>query len=173
MIEYKKYLWIYYHNIYQCFDKTCPGLSSKLKYTIEAIQSFSKSTTLSRHLIIEEIPKLQHSSSVISCSINIDCKTRDSHCERDVTCTTIIIPMQEHDRCTISFEFCISDVASLVRCCPQNSAFTNSAYRLTHRQLKTHGNKTMNLSSYSNKRFYCNYRQSFQRLLKKEYGTLK
>lgn len=164
MKEYKKYIWQYYNAVFMAFDSILKGLSCKLNLSVESMQDISKNTVLDKYVINAEKIECDKVTSILTASINVDCKTRDLHCEKDVTYTTIVVPIQEDATSYIVFQFKLCDWVSFNIRCLQNSCFTYSAYCLTHRQLYTNGTNCMNLSSYSNKRIYCNFRRSYIRV---------
>jgi hypothetical protein len=99
-------------------------------------------------------------------NININATTRDIHCEMDVTYTTIHVPNQIENNAHIVFEFKINDCTSIILNIKQNATITYSAYCLAHRQVTTYGNNCMNISTYSNKRLFSSYKQSYKRIKK-------
>lgn len=164
MQPYKKFIWQHFHAVFVAFDRILTGLPCKLNFSVESMQHVSKDTVLNKYVINAGEIECDKIPSILTASINIDCRTRDLHCENDVTYTTIVVPKQEDTTSYIVFEFKLCDGAAFHIRCSQNSCFTYSAYCLTHRQWSTNGIKCMNLSSYSNKRVYCNFRRSYNRV---------
>jgi len=162
MIHFKKYVWQQFDAAFMAFDRILTGLSSKLNVGVKSMQELSKSTVLDKFVRTEEAP------TILTASINVDCRTRELHCEKDITYTTIVVPIQEDKSSNIIFEFKVCHGASFQFCCLQSSCFTYSAYCLTHRQLSTNGTKCMNLSSYSNIKTYFHFRTSYIKIMKKK-----
>jgi hypothetical protein len=98
---------------------------------------------------------------IISGSVNIDAMTSQLHCECDCTYTSIYIPNQADYSATVTFEFNIDQNNTLRLRFLQWSGFTYSAYCLGDRQVGTGGLLCMNLSTYSGKRMFYKYRQSY------------
>jgi len=134
-----------------------------LNVSIESIKNISRNTVLDKYVMYAEDIEC---NKILTASINIDCQTRDLHCEKDVTYTTIVVPFQQDSTCFIVFEFKLFERGSVKVRCLQNSAFSYSAYCLSHRQCSINGENCMNLSSYSNKNTYCHFRKSYQRVKK-------
>jgi hypothetical protein len=169
MKEYKRYIWKHFHAVFMSFDRILAGLSCKLNVCAESIQNVSKNTALDKYVInAEDIER----GKILTASININCQTRDLHCEKDVTYTTIMVPFQEDATSFIVFEFKLFDWGSFKFRCLQNSGFTYSAYCLTHRQCSINGTNCMNLSSYSNKNTFCHFRRTYDRLKKRGDGVV-
>ncbi len=150
---------------FQSIDCILPGLSRRLNISIESMRHISTRTSLCRDVSMNEELSNRHNPFILSSSINVDCRTRDFHCEKDVTYTTIMVPLQDNMMNHIIFEFRINDYVSFKIKCHQKSFFIYSAYCMTHCQLDTIGEKCMNLSSYSNKRLYCSFRRSYERIM--------
>jgi hypothetical protein len=163
MKEYKRYIWKQFNSVFMSFDKILTGLSYKLNVSIESIKNISRNTVLDKYVMYAEDIEC---NKILTASINIDCQTRDLHCEKDVTYTTIVVPFQQDSTCFIVFEFKLFERGSVKVRCLQNSAFSYSAYCLSHRQCSINGENCMNLSSYSNKNTYCHFRKSYQRVKK-------
>jgi len=102
MKEYKRYIWKQFHSVFMSVDRILAGLSCKLNVCIESIQNVSKNNVLDKYVINAEDIEC---GKILTASINIDCQTRDLHCEKDVTYTTIVVPFQEDSTCFIVFEF--------------------------------------------------------------------
>jgi len=150
---------------FQSIDCILPGLSRRLNISIESMRHISTRTLLCRDVSMNEELSNRHNPFIVSSSINVDCRTRDFHCEKDVTYTTIMVPLQDNMMNHIMARIKINDHVSFRIKCHQKSCFIYSAYCMTHRQLDTIGEKCMNLSSYSNKRLYCSFRRSYERIM--------
>jgi hypothetical protein len=103
---------------------------------------------------------------MISGNINITAETKDLHCERDTTYTSIFIPEQKDSLAFVIFDFNISHGKCFRMKFQQNSGFSYSGYCIGHRQFYVQGLNCMNLSTYCERRLCCNYRQSLYRLEK-------
>jgi hypothetical protein len=163
-IDYQKYLWQIIDDVFKCFDNIIPGISAKLNMICRSMKSQSYNTELEPYFY-SEIPRhFNNTKFVISGNININATTKNIHCERDVTYTTITVPQQTLEKAFIVFEFRVNNTFSLRLKCSQNSCFTYSAFCLAHRQVHSSEPTCMNISSYSGKRIFCNYRKSLQRV---------
>jgi hypothetical protein len=168
MIKFQKYVWQQFDAVFMAFDSILTGLSCKLNVGVKSMQVLSRNSDLDKFVRTAEKLEYGKTPLILTASINIDCRTRVLHCEKDITYTTIAVPIQETKSSNIIFEFKVSDGASYQFCCSQKSCFTYSAYCLTHRQLSTNGTKCMNLSSYSNIRTYFNFRTSYRKIMKQK-----
>jgi len=94
---------------FQSIDCILPGLSRRLNISIESMRHISTRTLLCRDVSMNEELSNRHNPFIVSSSINVDCRTRDFHCEKDVTYTTIMVPLQDNMMNHIIFEFKIND----------------------------------------------------------------
>lgn len=165
MKDFKNYVWKNLFNLYKSYDGIIDGVSSKLNLMCGIYRSQSKDhETLSSYFSEENY--LYDKTNIISGNINITAKTKDLHCERDTTYTSIFIPEQKDSLAFVIFDFNISQGKCLRMKFPQNSGFSYSGYCIAHRQFYVQGLNCMNLSTYCGRRLYCNYRQSLYRLEK-------
>jgi hypothetical protein len=163
MKDFKNYVWKNLFNLYKSYDGIIDGVSSKLNLMCGIYRSQSKyHETLSSYFSEENY--LYDKTNIISGNINITAKTKDLHCERDTTYTSIFIPEQKDSLAFVIFDFNISQGKCLRIKFPQNSGFSYSGYCIAHRQFYVQGLNCMNLSTYCGRRLYCNYRQSLYRL---------
>lgn len=160
---FKHFIHYNFHTTFKAFDVLYPGFSYKLNLCVEAMQHVSKNTMLKSFITSDEDLAMSINPFLLTSNINIDCKTKDLHCERDVSYTTIMVPYQNVGNFII-FEFKLNEQISFSLKCPASSCFTYSAYCLYHRQFQTSGGSCINLSSYCNKSFFCNFRKSLERL---------
>ena len=167
MQKYKKYIWDNFDIVFKSFDQKIPGLSKYLNITCKSMEHQCKGTELSSYMNNHyNKGNMAHSQSMLSGNINVNAMTRDIHCEKDITYTTIHVPHQQENDAYIVFEFQLNPLFSLKIQVLQNCSFTYSAYCLAHRQVYTYGFNCINLSTYSTKRLYNHYRLSLNRLKK-------
>ena len=167
MQKYKKYIWEIFDIVFKSFDQKIPGLSKYLNITCKSMEHQCKGTELSFYMNNHyNKGNMAHSQSMLSGNINVNAMTRDIHCEKDITYTTIHVPHQQENDAYIVFEFQLNPLFSLKIQVLQNCSFTYSAYCLAHRQVYTYGFNCINLSTYSTKRLYNHYRLSLNRLKK-------
>ncbi len=163
MVLYRDYICHCMKTAFSSFDRILRGISQKLHVTNESMKYCCKKTQLSE-IMDDAMQFSQEICSILCGNININARTRDLHCERDVSYTTIFVPQQTLENAFIIFQFFINECTSLRLVFPSNSCFTYSAYCLSHRQVYTHGKNCMNISSYSGKRLYCSFRRSLHRI---------
>jgi hypothetical protein len=139
-------------------------MSSLINPTCKFMRYESKWTDLKDYLTMFKDDNKDNSSCfMLSCNSNINAKTRDLNCENDTTYTTICVPKQSLVCSYTVFELKINEAMSLQLEVQQNGAFTCSA----HRQLHKVGMKSMNLSSYSSRSVFNNFRKSLERVKKR------
>ena len=161
--KYKDFIWSNIASVYKAFDCIIGGVSNKLNLSCRSMMHMAYNTPLSDYL-----PFNQRSSQsyIFSGFINVNARTRHFHCEKDTTYTTIYVPKQKDKGANITFQFQINESFLINIIAHQQTCFTYSAYCLAHRQLKTEGTNCMNISTYSGKRVFCNYRKSYHRVKK-------
>lgn len=162
MQHYQNYIWEKFELVFQSFDQKISGISKYLNISCKSMKFQCKETQLSSFLGNKR--NMTNKRSMLSGNINVNARTRDIHCEKDITYTTIHVPNQQENDAFIVFEFQLNIFISLKIQVLQNSSFTYSAYCLAHRQIYTNGVNCINLSTYSTKRLYNNYRLSLKRL---------
>jgi hypothetical protein len=160
MQKYKDYILRNFSNLHKAFDTVIPGLPSRLNLTCRFYKSLSKKNSKLESYFNTDVYKVED-MGILSGSVNIDAKTSQLHCECDCTYTSIYIPNQADNSATVTFEFNIGQNNTIRLRFPQWSGFTYSAYCLGHRQVGTEGLLCMNLSTYSGKRMFYKYRQSY------------
>lgn len=164
MHKYKKYIWDIFDIVFKSFDQKLLGLSRYLNITCKSMEQQCKGTEMSSFINNNDNKgNMVHSQSILSGNINVNAKTRDIHCEKDITYTTIHVPHQQQKDAYIVFEFQLNPLFSLKIQVLQDCSITYSAYCLAHRQIYTNGFNCMNLSTYSTKRLYNHYRLSLKR----------
>lgn len=165
MQHYQNYIWENFGLVFQSFDQKISDISRYLNISCKSMEFQCKETQLSSFLTNNYNKRnMANTRSMLSGNINVNARTRDIHCEKDITYTTIHVPNQQENDAFIVFEFQLNIFFSLKIQVLQNSSFTYSAYCLAHRQIYTNGENCMNLSTYSTKRLYNNYRLSLKRL---------
>lgn len=165
MEKYKNYVWNNFDLAFNSFDNIVSCLSNNLNITCRSMDYQSRKTELTSYLNTDcnEL-NIAGPRFILSGNININATTRDIHCEKDITYTTIHVPRQKESNASIVFQFQLNELFSLNIQVLPNCSFTYSAYCLAHRQLNTNGLNCMNLSTYATRRLYNNYRKSLQRL---------
>lgn len=153
---------------HKAFDKIIYGMSNFINVTCRFMKYESKQTVLKDYVtaIGNNDIKNKSKSFILSGNININAKTRDFHCEKDTTYTTICVPKQTLIHAFVVFEFMINESMILQLKIKQNSAFTYSAYCLCHRQLYAVGDNCMNISNYSARSVFTHFRKSLERVKK-------
>ena len=156
----------YFDNCYKSFNKIVSGLSNFINVTCRFMRYESKQTDLKDYVtsMFKDDIKEHSKNFMLSGNININAKTRDLHCEKDTTYTTICVPKQSLIQAYVVFEFKINESMILQLDVKQNSAFTYSAYCLAHRQLYTIGKNCMNISNYSARSVFNHFRKSLDRV---------
>jgi hypothetical protein len=160
MEDYKKYLWDTMNRAFSTFNKVIPGYVKYLNLTSKMMYQQSKTNVLNSIIEIN----MDNPSNMLTGNININATTCDIHCEMDVTYTTIHVPKQTEISAYIVFEFQINHFISITLDVMQNATLTYSAYCLGHRQVATNGCNCMNVSTYSTKRLFSNYKQTYNRI---------
>lgn len=160
--KYKTYIWNSVSSAFKAFNHIIPGISSKLNMTCRSMIYTAQNTPLH-----EYFHNRNTQNYILSGYINVNAKTTFMHCEQDTTYTTIVVPKQKEKSAKITFQFQINQSFILNIIAHQGTTFTYSAYCLSHRQLQTEGLNCMNISTYSGKRVYCNYKKSYHRIKKK------
>jgi hypothetical protein len=164
---YKDYIWNILSMAFNSFDRIITGLSNNLNITCRYMKTQSNKTELVQYFEKDSnTNKDKTLPLILSASININARTRDIHCEKDITYTTIHVPPQTEINGYIVFEFQFSTNLSMKIQVMQNCCFTYSAYCLAHRQIYTNGFKCMNLSTYSTNKVFNSYRKSMMRIHK-------
>jgi hypothetical protein len=165
--KYESYIWDSLYMAFQSFNQIIHGVSSKINMTSRSMKKLSLNTELEQYTKIHSCNTKNGSTQyILSGNINVNATTKQLHCEKDTTYTTIHVPIQTDTTAYITFQFQLNEQFSLNFKCMQNNCFTYSAYCLAHRQMYTSGSKSMNLSTYSGGRVYCNYRRSYRRVNK-------
>lgn len=161
-----QYIGDYFDKCHQSFNKIISGIPNFLNITCRFMQYESKHTDVKEYVttVFKNDNKNQSKNFMLTGNININAKTRYLHCEKDTTYTTICVPKQTLIHAYVVFEFRINESTILQLDVEQNSAFTYSAYCLTHRQLYTIGQKCMNISSYSARSVFNHFRKSLERV---------
>jgi hypothetical protein len=164
--QFIQYIGDYFENCYRSFNKIIPGLSNFINVTCRFMKYKSKQTDLKHYVttLFKDDIKDQSKCFMLSGNININAKTRDLHCEKDTTYTTICVPKQSLIHAYVVFEFMINDSMTLQLDVQQNSAFVYSAYCLSHRQLCTMGKNCMNISNYSARSVFNHFKKSLERV---------
>ena len=161
MCQYNKYLQDVFKNVFSAFDKVILGISKTLNMNCTSMIQLSRSNINMSTLLRKEVDK--DMNYLLTANINVNATTRDFHCERDTTYTTICVPKQSLSSAFILFEFQLNAEHILRMRFSSDSCFTYSAYCLSHRQQYAHGPTCMNVSTYSSKRLYCHYRVSLKK----------
>ena len=161
--QYKDFIWSSMSSVYKAFDSVLGGISSKLNLACRAMMYTAYNTPLQNYFPYNASSSQNY---ILSAYINVNATTKYLHCEKDTIYTTIYVPKQKEEEAKIFFQFQINDSTFLNIIGHQKTCFMYSAYCLSHCQLKTEGKNCMNISSYSGKRVFCNYRKSYQRVNK-------
>jgi len=157
------------NNSFKAFNSIIPSISSYLNFTSRSLKYEAKYNVISKYLMTFQHNDYKNIMTFITTAhININATTRDLHCEKDTTYTTICVPEQKEEKAHIVFQFQINDENTLQLDVKQHGAFTYSGYCLSHRQLATKGENCMNLSTYSAKAVYSHFRTSLKRIQKAE-----
>jgi hypothetical protein len=128
--SYQQYLENIYRCVYDSMHKYIPGVPRKLNLNCVSMLQLSVKSSMDsivRNNIDSDM------NFLLSANININARTRELHCEKDTTYTTIAIPHQLNQSACIIFEFYLNTHHSLKIKFPSASCFTYSAYCLTHR----------------------------------------
>jgi hypothetical protein len=163
MRTFKYHLWKTMELSFKCYDHIISGISSKMYVFNTALQYHAKNTELSNY--IRKMEKSRKYQFMLSGHININARTQFLHCEKDVSYTTIQVPKQTENDNFVEFEFFFNTHSSLRILLRADSCVSYSAYCLSHRQIKTSGERCMNISTYSGKRLYNHFRESMTRLI--------
>lgn len=160
MTQYKEYLQDIFRNVFSCFDQIILGVSKRLNMNCTSMIQLSRTKNRLSTFLREQIGN--DLNFMLTANINVGATTRDFHCEKDTTYTTICVPKQSSSSAFILFEFQLNTEHILRMRFSSNSCFTYSAYCLTHRQQYANGPTCMNVSTYSGKRLYCHFRKSLK-----------
>ena len=151
------------------FNSIIPNMSSYINFTCRSLKYEGKKNVISKYLRTFQNNEYKNIMTFITTAhININATTRDLHCEKDTTYTTICVPQQKEEKAHIVFQFQINDENTLELDVKQHGAFTYSGYCLSHRQLATKGELCMNISTYSAKAVYTHFRTSLKRIQETE-----
>ena len=167
--KYIQFIGRHLHKCFNSFDSIISSMSSYINFTCKSFKCEAKKTNINKYVsTFNNNFNQSKSQSVTTANININATTRDIHCEKDTTYTTIIVPEQKDDKARIVFQFKINSETTVQLDVKPNGAFTYSGYCLAHRQLQTFGENCMNISTYSAKSVFSNFRQSLLRIKKLE-----
>jgi hypothetical protein len=165
----KSSIWQTMDVTFKYLDSIIMGLSNNLYIFNKSMQYHAKKTELSCYM--RKAIEINSRYNIMSSgNINIEACTKFLHCERDTTYTTLMVPPQTIGNPFIEFEFFFGSNCSLNVLLRPFSCVAYSAYCLSHRQVRYNGETCMNLSTYSGRRLFNNYRKSLFRVrLKKKF----
>jgi hypothetical protein len=103
MQHYQNYIWEKFELVFQSFDQKISGISKYLNISCKSMESQCKVTQLSSFLGNKR--NMTNKRSMLSGNINVNARTRDIHCKKDITYTTIHVPNQQENDAFIVFEF--------------------------------------------------------------------
>ena len=119
MQHYQNYIWEKFELVFQSFDQKISGISKYLNISCKSMEFQCKETQL--YSFLGNKRNMTNKRSMLSGNINVNARTKDIHCEKDITYTTIHVPNQQENDAFIVFEFQLNICISLKIQVLQNS----------------------------------------------------